>query len=130
MYTNTHVASPPLLLSSSTPLLLSSFVHKLFDLRKPSAPLFEYSGHDMRGLHGKGKLIYHPAFIGNGSSIVTPGDRADYLSMYCTRTGRTISRGGIGETASAVVAAPASGATSGDLLGVACGRYIRFMEPC
>ena len=103
---------------------------RLFDLRRISAgPLFEYTGHVAPGVHNA-KLIYHPVFLDGGSCILTPGDKADYLSLYCTKTGSTISRGAIGTTATAVASCP--GGEGCDLVAVACessGRQIRFMDP-
>jgi hypothetical protein len=43
----------------------------------------------------RGKSIYHPYFCGNGTKIVASGDKSKKLSLYCTKTGDTVSRGSL-----------------------------------
>ena len=76
-------------------LLSASFSDEvlLHDLRRPAAPLHRFTGH----IHaGKSKKIYHPVFIDGGRAIATSGEKSERLSLYCTRTGSTISRGHLG----------------------------------
>ena len=40
--------------------------------------------------------IYQPEFVAGGDGVATGGPRSTQLSLYCTKTGQTISRGEIG----------------------------------
>ena len=63
-----------------------------------------------------------------GGSTLGPPDPSCLAFRYCTTTGRTISRGEIGETATAVGVVHCG--MEPDIVAVACsGRHIKFMEP-
>lgn len=76
----------------------------LFDLRRPSAPLFTFRGHY---LDANQNAIYHPVFVNGGSEIVAAGgSRCLQLSLYSSRDGSTISRGFIGTKTDYIAADP------------------------
>jgi WD40 repeat protein len=68
-------------------------VIKLFDLRYVKGsdqPLHAYRGHTAPGV--RLKSIVPPSFLG-GHTIVTGGQGSSRLSLYCAKTGKTLSRG-------------------------------------
>ncbi|TYZ58325.1 hypothetical protein PybrP1_000023 [[Pythium] brassicae (nom. inval.)] len=76
----------------------------LFDTRKPSLPLFTFSGH-YHDTHQN--TIYHPLFVDGGDTIATAGgSRCQEISLYRTSDGSTVSRGFIGMRIDYVVADP------------------------
>eukprot|EP00887_Chlorella_sp_A99_P004293 scaffold15.g4293.t1 len=80
-----HPQDEQLLLSTSfDPAIL---VH---DLRSPGRPLFALQGHSPLPRLGS---IYQPAFVAGGDGIATGGERSSQLTLYCCKTGATISRG-------------------------------------
>lgn len=98
-----RLASP----CSSEHLLMtagSDPVIKLFDLRSPAAPLHEYRGHHCDPYCKKVKAILPPKFLGT-NVIVAQGEGSTLLSLYCVRTGATISRGEMPEQVTALATA-------------------------
>ncbi|GMH39688.1 hypothetical protein BSKO_07586 [Bryopsis sp. KO-2023] len=110
-------ANPDLILSAASDPIL-----KLFDLRAPAAPLFEFQGH---AAAFKIKNIYQPSFWMDGQYVVTSGEKSKFLSMYCTKTGRTVSRGNIGYTPTML--RPLSDKSA--VVAAATTRAIRFYGP-
>lgn len=39
--------------------------------------------------------MYQPQFVAGGDGVATGGSKSTQLSLYCTRTGQTVSRGEI-----------------------------------
>ena len=69
---------------------------KVYDLRmlrskEETSPLFVFRGHSNPRLT-RFKEIVTPRFL-TADSIISPGEGSDCLSIYCTKTGKTISRG-------------------------------------
>jgi WD40 repeat protein len=79
------------------PLLLTAAMQdntiKVFDLRRPdpSVPLFSFRGHTNVPV-AKIKSIQPPKFL-NPETIIAMGESSSLLSIYCAKTGATISRG-------------------------------------
>jgi WD40 repeat protein len=63
---------------------------KLHDIRRPNAPVYTFMGHHF-SCNVKG--IHHPDFYWGGGVIITGGEASTKVSMYCTQTGCTLSRG-------------------------------------
>ncbi|KAH3764318.1 Peroxisome biogenesis protein 7 [Pelomyxa schiedti] len=63
----------------------------LHDSRRLDKPVFEYTGHT----HSIPNTIRSARFVHRGRAIVTGGDTHE-LSLYCTDTGATVSRGLVG----------------------------------
>ncbi|GAB4817375.1 hypothetical protein N2152v2_004421 [Parachlorella kessleri] len=82
-----HPSGDHLLLSTShDPHIL------LHDLRQPSQPLI--------------LGIYQPTFVWGGAGIATGGEKSSCLSLYCTATGSTLSRGEVDFTVGATFCGP------------------------
>lgn len=69
--------------------------------------------------------IYQPAFCAGGDAIATSCERSTLLSLYCTRTGATISRGDTGLT----VGATFCGRSRGDPLLCTAARSVHLFAP-
>ncbi|CAM9254255.1 unnamed protein product, partial [Ectocarpus fasciculatus] len=71
---------------------------KLFDIRKAdsSTPLFVYTGHCRRNNNMKSNSVLQtPSFIPGKKCVATAGLGSDRISLYCTETGKCLSRGKI-----------------------------------
>ena len=76
----------------------------IYDVRKPEMHLFAFTGHT-RAETLKNK-IYHPVFVHHGQALVTTGSASTCLSLYCTQTGQTISRGELGFEPTSILETP------------------------
>ncbi|CAN0325160.1 unnamed protein product [Pylaiella littoralis] len=122
---------------------------RLHDLRRPgAAPLHVFRGHCPYSL-ARPRAIHRPEFLltagavaggGAGSSgggrvnIITCGERSEKLSMYDAGTGATVSRGVLGDEASALAVgvsgwsnAPSPGAVS--IAAALPGGSVVLLEP-
>ena len=100
----------------------------LHDLRKPGEPLFRFQGHTQT--RGPCKKIYRPVFSDGGRTITTSGEGSRSLSVYCTRSGRTMSRGGV--DFDALTLYRCSGGQGGaweDTLVAASSTYLQAYSP-
>ena len=109
-------ASPHLLLSAShDPAIV------LHDLRSPGQPLHRLLGHAPPGI--RISSIYQPCFVGGGAAVVTGCERSTLISLYCTATGATISRGDAGFNPGAACC------NDGGPLLCSAGRAVRLLRP-
>lgn len=69
--------------------------------------------------------IYQPIFCAGGDAVATSCERSTLLSLYCARTGATISRGDAGVT----VGATACGRRRGDPLLCSTARALFLFAP-
>ena len=88
----TENSSQHLLMTAGTDKVI-----KLFDLRMPDPklPIHVYQGHVGRHIN-KVKTIHTPTFL-TSKFIATTGEGSDDISLYCVKTGKTISRGKLTE---------------------------------
>lgn len=68
-----------ILSASSDPVL------RLFDIRSPGRPVFEYAGHTQVK---KCSSIYKPTFWLGGKQIATGGEKTNHMTFYSAETGR------------------------------------------
>ncbi|KAL4423386.1 hypothetical protein ABPG77_004317 [Micractinium sp. CCAP 211/92] len=116
-----HPASEHLLLSAShDPAIL------LHDLRSPGQPLHRLLGHATGARVGQ---IYQPCFVAGGDAVATGCERSQLLSLYCTRTGTTISRGHAGLTPGATFCRGGGAGGRGDPLVLSAGRAVYLFAP-
>lgn len=66
---------------------------RLWDLRQTQQPVHSFQGHTLKS---RCIQIYPAEFVAQGNAVVCSGPRSVQLSLYCTSTGRTLSRGHIG----------------------------------
>lgn len=69
--------------------------------------------------------IYQPCFVAGGAAVATGCERSQLVSLYCTATGATISRGAAGFTPGATTC----GARRGDPLICSAGRAVYLLQP-
>lgn len=92
----------------------------LFDLRRPSTPLFTFCGHLVDGKQQS--AIYHPVFVDSGRGLAAAaGAQCRHISLYNVQDGRTVSRGAIPYRPDVFAADPFA-----DRLLVASGGSIEF----
>ena len=78
-------------------------------------------------------VIHRVAFCHGGTRVCAMGEGSNSLSMYCTATGATISRGRVEHTASggtSILSLPARGPAIPETLMVANGKRLTAFEPC
>ena len=68
--------------------------------------------------------IYQPVFVNGGSAVASGGQGSGLLSLYCTNTGATISRGSLGYDPSALCA----GRGGLRLLACATNRCVMLLQ--
>ena len=69
--------------------------------------------------------IYQPAFVAGGDAVAASCERSPLLSLYCTKTGATISRGSI----DVAVGATACGSESDAPLLCTAARSVLLYQP-
>ncbi|GBG86227.1 hypothetical protein CBR_g41132 [Chara braunii] len=74
----------------------------LHDIRSTAVPLFRLSGHINPSV-SRCRQIYRPAFTSDGRGVVSTGEKSQFLSLYSVDTGKAISRGHLGYSASMVM---------------------------
>lgn len=79
-FVSTSPKSDEVVLSASADPVL-----RLFDIRSPERPLFEYDGHTPVA---RCSNIYKPTFWLGGKQVATGGEKTNQMSFYCTETGR------------------------------------------
>lgn len=73
--------------------------------------------------------IYQPCFVAGGDAVATGCERSQLLSLYCTRTGTTISRGAAGLTPGATFCRGGGASGRGDPLVLSAGRAVYLFAP-
>lgn len=69
--------------------------------------------------------IYQPAFVAGGAAIASSGEKSSLLSLYCTATGATISRGSVDIS----IHATACGGGRADPLLCSTAKALYFFSP-
>ncbi|CAM9344824.1 unnamed protein product [Ectocarpus sp. 6 AP-2014] len=108
----------------------------LYDLRRLAAPLHVFRGHCPYAL-ARPKAIHRPEFLpsggGNRVNIITCGERSENISMYDAGSGGTVSRGLLGDEASALAVGIADWSKgSPEAAGIAAalpGGNVVLLEP-
>jgi len=77
----------------------------LHDVRSLQAPLFRFVGHMSPKAASRGRPPFRPVFV-HYDMIATSGEGSGKLSLYCARSGRTVSRGQIDYDATSLHFAP------------------------
>ena len=96
---------------------------KLFDLRHSVMPLYTFRGHVPPSIK-KIKAITPPIFLSR-HTVVTGGQGSHKLSIYCTQTGKTLSRGSMpNDPCNCAVTACAQGL----VVAAACRGDIYFLR--
>lgn len=95
----------------------------IHDLRRPGEPLHRLAGHAPAA--GRISGIYQPSWVAGGAAVATACERSTLLSLYCARTGATISRGDTGLAVGATFCGP----RRGDLLLATVARGVHAFAP-
>jgi len=70
---------------------LDPYIH-LYDLRCLDRPVLSFRGHSSSRVQ-KYKTIHRPEFYSDGAHLITGGQGCSQLSLYDTKSGKTVSRG-------------------------------------
>lgn len=98
----------------------------VYDIRSSDKPLHTLVGHVKPQLM-RCSSIYRPAFVGDGSVVVTPGEGSKALSLYSVGTGMAISRRSVDFDPSMVMGTSRTSGTRNQLW--AAGKYIVQFAP-
>lgn len=118
----TCAACPLLLTAANDPVI------KLWDLRYPSQPLRNLTGHVAPGVAMQ-KRIHQPSFGALGDTVVATGQGMACVSVFAVSTGELREQISMDGEPTALSSAEQSSSTDVPVMAVAQGRFVRFLVP-